>query len=373
MIEINSSNYLLQMGSSEMNFKNEEADRCSYALQLVFSGALPMVLNTVIKLNVFEIIAKAGHGAQLSPSQIVSQMPTENPEAPIMLDRMLRMLASYSLLTSSVVDPSSHGSGQRVYGVGPVSKYFVKNENGASLGPLLDLLQDKVLTDIWYELGPAVLEGGTAFNRAHGMHIFNYTGLVQKFNETFNTAMINHTKVVVQKVLEYYRGFEDLKTLVDTGGGLGITLGLITTKYPNLKGINYDLPHVIEHAPTYPGVEHIGGDMFESVPNGDAIFMKWILHDWDDDHCVKLLKNCYKALPENGKVIAVDAILPMNPDHSSPTKHTTQVDLFTLALYHPGGKERTEQEFQALASEAGFAGIKKVCVSCDLWVMEFYK
>jgi caffeic acid 3-O-methyltransferase / acetylserotonin O-methyltransferase len=139
------------MGSYVINSRtssNEEDDHSSYALQLVFSGALPMVLNTVIKLNVFEIIAKAGPGAQLSPFQIVTQMPSENPEAPVMLDRMLRMLAAYSVFTSSVVD-SSHGSGQRVYGLGPASKYFVKNENGASLGPLLDLLQDKVLNDMW--------------------------------------------------------------------------------------------------------------------------------------------------------------------------------------------------------------------------------
>lgn len=146
------------MDSSEIkNLKKELEDdheHCSYALQLVFSGALPMVLNTVIKLNVFEIIAKAGHGAQLCPSQIVSQImiptPRENPEAPaIILDRMLRMLASYSLFTSSMV--SSHGSeSKRVYGLGPVSKYFVMNENnGSSLGPLLDLLQDKVFNDTW--------------------------------------------------------------------------------------------------------------------------------------------------------------------------------------------------------------------------------
>ena len=69
----------------------------------------------------------------------------------------------------------------------------------------------------------------------------------------------------------------------------------------------------------------------------------------------------------------VDAILPMNPDDSSSTKHTTQVDLYTLAAYHPGGKERTEQEFLALATEAGFKGIKKECVSCDMWMMEFHK
>ncbi|KAK4835147.1 hypothetical protein QYF36_005955 [Acer negundo] len=72
-----------------------------------------------------------------------------------------------------------------------------------------------------------------------------------------------------------------------------------------LEGINFDLPHVIEDAPSYPDVEHVGGDMFVSVPKGDAIFMKWICHDWSDEHCLKFLKNCYEALPENGKLSGI--------------------------------------------------------------------
>ncbi|KAI5659158.1 hypothetical protein M9H77_27951 [Catharanthus roseus] len=75
------------------------------------------------------------------------------------------------------------------------------------------------------------------------------------------------------------------------------------------------------------------------------------------------------SLPLNSKVIAVDTILPLNPDNSSSTKHMTQVDIFTLASYHPGGKERTEQEYLALAIKV----IRKVCVGYDSWVMEFYK
>ena len=66
--------------------------------------------------------------------------------------------------------------------------------------------------------------------------------------------MINHTTLVVKKAIESYKGFEDIKTLVDVGGGLGVTLELITSKYPHIKGINYDLPHVIEHAPPYPSM-----------------------------------------------------------------------------------------------------------------------
>ena len=66
--------------------------------------------------------------------------------------------------------------------------------------------------------------------------------------------MINHTKIVMKKVLESYNGFEGIKKLVDVGGGLGININLITSKHPHIHGINFDLPHVIQHAPSYPGM-----------------------------------------------------------------------------------------------------------------------
>ncbi|KAL8244779.1 hypothetical protein R6Q59_011037 [Mikania micrantha] len=183
--------------------------------------------------------------------------------------------------------------------------------------------------------------------------------------------MLDHTSIVMKEVLECYDGFNDVKRVVDVGGGLGITINMIVTKHPNIMGINFDLPHVTKCAPFYQGVEHVGGDMFKEVPQGDAIFMKWILHDWSDDHCVKLLKNCYKALPYNGKVIVVDAILSFVPDTSSSTKINSHMDAIMLANHH--GKERTEDEFLALAKSAGFMGLRKICFACNFWVMEFYK
>jgi caffeic acid 3-O-methyltransferase len=64
--------------------------------------------------------------------------------------------------------------------------------------------------------------------------------------------MINHTNIVMKKVLESYKGFKDIKRLVDVGGGLGVNINLITTKYPQIEGINFDLPHLIQRAPSYP-------------------------------------------------------------------------------------------------------------------------
>ena len=99
---------------------------------------------------------------------------------------------------------------------------------------------------------------------------------------------------------------------------------------------------------------------------------RWIRHDWSNEHCTKLLKNCYKALPENGKVIIVEAVLPFLPETSSSVKVSTQIDAIMMTQ-NPGGKERTEDEFLALAKSGGFKGIRKACSAFHLWVMEFYK
>ncbi|XP_060675228.1 caffeic acid 3-O-methyltransferase-like [Ziziphus jujuba] len=387
----------------------EEEESFSYALQLVGSSALPTSLQCAIELGVFDIIGKAGEGAKLSPAEIAAQLGTNNPNAPTMLDSILRLLACHSVLNCSVVaddnDNNINGSLQlqRLYSLAPVSRFFVTNEDGVSLGPLISLTQDKVFLACWSALidhsivclnnhvvihGPntsssltithrsqlkdAILEGGIPFNRVYGMHPFEYPGVDSRFNQVFNTAMYNHTTITIKQILEVYKGFEPIKQLVDVGGGLGVTLKNITSTYPHIKGINFDLPHVIKHAPSYPGVKHVEGDMFVSVPSGDAIFMKWILHNWNDEKCIKLLKNCYKAIPEEGKVIIVDAIFPVMPETSAEVKSISQANVIMMTQ-NPGGKERTKQEFLALATASGFSGVRFECNVSSSWVMEFFK
>ena len=104
------------------------------------------------------------------------------------------------------------------------------------------------------QLSGSILEGGIPFNKVYGMHAFEYPAFDVRFNEVFNKAMYNHTTIVIKKLLKIYKGFESLNRLVDVGGGLGVTLGLITSKYPHILATNFDLPHVIKHASTYPGM-----------------------------------------------------------------------------------------------------------------------
>ncbi|KDO40544.1 hypothetical protein CISIN_1g038113mg [Citrus sinensis] len=112
--------------------------------------------------------------------------------------------------------------------------------------------------------------------------------------------------------------------------------------------------------------------MFQNVAKGDAIYMKWILHDWSDEHCLKLFKKCYKSIPKDGMVIIVETILPKLPETRTLSKIISQGDVLMMTQ-NPGGKERTKHELMTLVTGAGFGGIRFESFICNLWVMEFYK
>ncbi|CBI28899.3 unnamed protein product, partial [Vitis vinifera] len=97
------------------------------------------------------------------------------------------------------------------------------------------------------------------------------------------------TKIAMKAVVAAYKdGFGCIGTLVGIGGGTRKAVVELVKAYPRITAINFDLPYVLASAPTYEGVSHVKGDMFESIPNADAIFMKWILHDWNDEDCIKI-------------------------------------------------------------------------------------
>ncbi|KAJ7946584.1 Caffeic acid O-methyltransferase [Quillaja saponaria] len=289
-----------------------------------------------------------------------------------MVDRILRLLATHSVVTCTVND-GENGSVQWLYGSTPLSKYFLLDQKEISLAPFLHLFHQKALMDSWYGLKDAVLEGGIPFNKVHGMNAFEYHANDPILNQVFHKAMMSLTTVVMSGVLQNYKGFENLKEVVDVGGGIGITLDMIISKYPGIRGINFDLPHIIQQAQiSYPGVKYHKGDMFESIPRAEAILLKGILHDWSDEHCLKILKNCHAALPDDGKLIVIDLLLPEEPEISDAARYITQIDLSMMTI-NPGGKERTKHEYETLAGSIGFKDVRFEYSACCYWVMEFYK
>ncbi|CAA7013416.1 unnamed protein product [Microthlaspi erraticum] len=301
------------------------------AESIVNTVAFPMVLKAALELGVIDTIAAACNGTWLSPSEIALSLPTKptNPEAPVLLDRMLRLLVSHSILKCRVIETGENDPTpdiERVYAAEPVCKYFLKDCDGSgSLASLFLLFHGQVLFKTWTNLKDVILEGKDAFSSAHGMRIFEYIGSDEKFAKLFNPAMSESSTMIMKKVLEFYRGFEDVNTLVDVGGG--------------------------------DGVEHVSGDMFIEVPKGDTIFMKWILHDWTDEHCIKILKNCWKSLPEKGKVIIVEMITPIVPKPGDFHSNTVSAMDLLMLTQCSGGKERSLLQFEKLA----FDSAKRKC------------
>ncbi|KAL5859430.1 hypothetical protein ACOSQ4_000726 [Xanthoceras sorbifolium] len=325
--------------------EEEEEAYYSYANNLAMSVVLPMAMRTAVELDVFEIIGKADC----------------NPNT----DRILRLLASYRVLDCSVSDR------ERLDGISPVAKYFVSNEDGVSLAPYLLLPLQSVYLEP--KLKDAITEGGNPFNMVHGVHIFEYVAaragsqsfeaLDEKKNLHCSTT---HRTIVMKKIVESYKGFEQFERLVDVGGGLGMTISVIISKYPHIKAINFDLPHVIKEAPSYPlfydtGVEHLSGDMFQTIPKGDAIILKFIV------------KECYEAIPEDGKVIVINGVLPVVLETNEAARDISLLHVRLLIMRDDGATERTKEEFVALASGSGFKGVNVVCCVCNYYSMELYK
>lgn len=358
--------------SKEIKANDSSNDDEAFLLAMQVATSLPliMVLNAASELDLFEIIAKFGDGAHVSPTEIASRLPTHNPDAPCLLDRMLRLLASHSLLTCSL-RTLDDGKVERLYGLSPAGKFFVADESGASLASASVLHAQPTSIDSWYHLKDAVLKGGVPFIRAKGMSRYEYMNTNTNLRMAFNATMDNFTSLLMNKILDTYHGFEGLTSLVDVGGGNGKTLRMILLKFPSIKGINFDLPHVTSNAPYYPGIEHVGGNMFESIPQGDAIIAKRICHNWSYQKCLHLFQNCYKALPKTGKVIVIDLIMPEEAETSLTGKYVSQVDNNMLAIH--GGKERTEKEFEALSRASGFSNFHIAYCVYGTSVMEFSK
>ncbi|RLN19893.1 5-pentadecatrienyl resorcinol O-methyltransferase-like [Panicum miliaceum] len=132
-----------------------------------------------------------------------------------------------------------------------------------------------------------------------GATVWEMCGSSDALNASINNAMAADSRFLMRIVLEEYGEtiFRGVDSLVDVAGGVGGAAAAITAAFPSLKCSVQDLPHVVAKAPSVSNVQFVAGDMFESIPPANAVFLKYVLHDWGDDKCIKLLKDCKQAIP----------------------------------------------------------------------------
>ncbi|KAG6692334.1 hypothetical protein I3843_10G105100 [Carya illinoinensis] len=344
--------------------------------------AIQMVLRAAIELNVFNIIADAGPDAYLSAAEITSKIPTTDPNsAAYTLERILRFLGAQSILSISRKPLGNNGENARhewTYGLKKMSRCLVSSSTGGcTTSPASIMIRiscERELLESLLRIKDAVLEPGSEpFKKAYGMNFYEYLEKKPTYRQLFDEFMEVGEKLVFDDVFKVYGGFEDVRELIDVGGGIGTTSAKIISLYPHVRGLNFDLPQVIADAPTLPGVEHAAGNMFESIPNAQTILLKRVLHNWDDEQCKRLLRNCWKALPAKGKVIVVEMAIPQQLENNPETMNVLNEDLYMMLLM-TGGKERTLAEFDHLAKAAGFTKMKVFPMPHgSVHVIEFHK
>jgi SAM-dependent methyltransferase len=194
-----------------------------------------------------------------------------------------------------------------------------------------------------------------AFDRIFHMGFWEYLASNPEAGKAFDQAMTSRSARELTAVLSAY-DFSSISKIVDVGGGQGQLISAILKANPDMRGILFDLPSVIEGSRGLlesEGVrdrcELVGGSFFESVPaGGDAYILQAVLHNWNDSNATVILQNCRRAMGDNGRLLIVDNVLSTG-NESSPSKITNINMMVTL-----GALERTESEFRALLDAAGF-------------------
>jgi len=279
--------------------------------------------------------------------------------------RLLRALASYGVFAQL-----SDGSFTNT----PRSECLRSNTPG-SLRGLARMHGSAPFWQAWAGLEHSIRSGEPSFAHIHGSSVFEYLAKHPELAGRFDEGMVTASRLINEALVEAYE-WGQLGTLVDVGGGMGSTLAAILRANPGVHGVLFDLPHVVTRSREYLIEQGVGarcrvetGSFFDAVPAGaDAYFMKHIIHDWDDEDCIRILHNCKAAMTEHGKLLVCEKVIPPGNE-----PHVAKItDLVMLALTD-GGRERTEREFRDLFARAGLRLERVVSTRADNSILELTK
>ena len=277
------------------------------------------------------------------------------------LHRLMRTLASLGLLTER---------SELSFALTPLGEALKTGAPGSARASLLTLGSN------WFQssfdhIVHSITTGKTGFEKAQGMAVFDYLAQHPEDASLFSETMVGIHGEETPAVAEAY-DFSTFGTVVDVGGATGNMLAAILTRHARPHGVLFDRSHVVGDAPALLKAKGVSdrvtieaGDFFTTVPaDGDAYVLSHIIHDWNEDQCLTILGNIRKAMKPSGRLLIVEMVLP-----AGDSPHLGKMlDMVMLVL--PGGQERTESEYRALLSSAGFRLSRVVPTASAVSVLE---
>lgn len=326
-------------------------------LMQIVAGCFPsQAVYVAAKLGIADLLK----GKPLTVAELARQTGTHERA----LYRVLRCLASLGIFRETEAT---------VFGLTPTAELLVSDHPG-SMRDAAVFMGEPWHWSVYGELLHSVTTGKVAWERVHGKEVFPYFLEHPEEYEVFNRAMTSFSTNALPAIVEAY-DFAGVTKLADIAGGHGMLLAGFLKANPQLAGLLFDVPQVIEGAPVLLEKEGVAdrvelktGDFFESVPSGaDAYVMKFIIHDWDDDRALKILRNIHQVLPAHGRLLLVEMVVPPGNE-----PHFSKIQDLEM-LVSPGGVERTPDEYRDLLARAGFELRRIIPTKSPLSIVEAFK
>jgi len=306
-------------------------------IQMVTGNWVSRILYVAAKL---ELADRIGGGAK-SAAELAPETGMHAPS----LHRVMRALAGLGVLTE-------RESGK--FALTPLGEALRKDAPGSGWASVLTL-GGPLFWRAWEEILYSVQTGKTAFEKVHGMPAFDYLAEHPDEASLFSQTMVGIHGPETPAVAAAY-DFSRFRTVVDVGGATGNMLAAILSRHPNVRGVLYDLPHVVRDAPELLKAHGVAdrvtieaGSFFDRVPSGgDAYILSHVIHDWSEKQCLDILGHCRRAMGPQARLLIVEMVLPPG-DAFHPGK---LLDITMLVM--PGGQERTPAEYGDLLGKAGF-------------------
>jgi len=229
---------------------------------------------------------------------------------------------------------------------------FLRGDHPQTMKHVVLMVGDD-LFEAWTDLFHAVQTGTSAVEKRFGRDFLAELAKDLQKSEVFDRAMQEIHGGETELMLGAY-DFSRFEVVLDVGGGNGSTLCGLLQAHPSLRGQLFDLPAVAENARRYVAesglserIEIRPGNFFEQVDgHADCLLMRHVLHDWNDDQCVTILRNSRAALADGGRLLIAEKVI-------RPGNEPALVKLLDLNMLAIGGKERTEAQYRDLLRAAG--------------------
>jgi O-methyltransferase domain/Dimerisation domain len=333
------------------------ADR-ELLIQLTLGQMAGQVISTAARLGLADLI-----GDTERTDAELAEMTGTNVDA---LARLLRALAALGLLIEI------HRGCFRLTGVGGL----LRTDRTDSMHDMVRMFSDSAMLTAWQELDSAVRTGRTVFADVCGTDFFAYLAAHPELSIRFNMAMRQATQLTAALLPTNYE-FSDFHTVADIGGGDGTLIAEVLREHRGLRGILFDSIEGLAQSDVTLAAAGVAdrcetqtGDFFAAVPDGaDLYLLKSVVHDWDDQRAGTILRHCRDVIPEQGRLLIIEPVLPDVVDGSiPPMMYLSDLNM----LVNLGGRERTRTDFEQLCQNAGFTlvGIRPLPPPATLSLIE---